>query len=551
VTRGDVIPYARMLRACAVAVVLAAGAAPAHGYEFWLRARTIGQAYQLRDYRLIGPDLFLGRRRYTETLALRIWDVGDLAAARRQAHLPERGLRITWQSYLRIDHDFGDYTGGRMTLPLSVPVRRDALDVIPELGESVASLELLYGYVELAGLADDRLTLQLGRVLADDGWGTTGIDGGAARFEVPRAPLAVSASAGLRVRAGSPLGLPAYELDGTSGAACQEYVEGPTPGSGAWKLIDRSRAITNHRLASDYESCPQRDALQPTVGFSVATARVRGFGAELGYRRTWSRTAGLIGPVDRLDYPDLGLYPNDFGQAPASGVDEERLWARAHGELRTRGFTVAPYADVRYSLLHAAIDRADAGVRVQRGAHTLEPSIEYFYPTFDGDSIFNVFSLEPTTDLRLGYELAGVITIRASSWLRAYHHQAGTSSVAGGVDAGIDHAFGPRWRARVDALWDDGYGGRRLGASAQAAWHPTAGFWLRGRAITLAVARDDQGAAAHAHPRYVTSSTVFSTSWRLSDGIALHTILEADYDALHEGQYRAIGMFDFAFAPEP
>ena len=68
-------------------------------------------------------------------------------------------------------------------------------------------------------------------MLADDGWGTYGVDGATARFELP-VPLAVSASAGLRVRAASPLGLAAFELDGTSGAGCQEYVEGPTPGAG-------------------------------------------------------------------------------------------------------------------------------------------------------------------------------------------------------------------------------------------------------------------------------------------------------------------------------
>ncbi len=540
-----------MLRACVAAVVLAAGANAAHAYEFWLRAQTTGQAYQLRDYRLLGPDVFLGRRRYTQTLALRIWDVGDFAAARREAHLPERGLRITWQSYLRIDHDFGDYTGGRVTVALALPVKRDALDVTPELAESVASLDLLYGYVELAGLLDDRVTLQLGRVLADDGWGAAGLDGGVARLDVPAMPVAISASAGLRVRASSPLGVAAYELDGTSGAACQEYVEGPTPGSGTWKLIDRDRAIVNHRLASDFEYCPQRDVRQPTVGVTVATARIRGFGAELGYRRTWSDTVGVIGSVDRLVYPDLGLYPNDAGQAPASGVDEERLWARAHGELRSHGVAISPYADVRYSLLHATIDRADAGVRLSRGDHTLEPSIAYFSPTFDGDSIFNVFSIEPTTDLRLGYQLAGKVRVRASAWLRAYHHEPGVSSFAGGADAGIEQPLGPRWRARVDALWDDGYGGRRVGASAEAGWHPSPTFWLRGRAIALAVARDDLGEGSSAHPRYVTSSTVVSTTWRLSDGIALHVIAEADNDAIHELQYRAIGMFDFTFAPEP
>src|SRR5207249_6262617 len=115
----------------------------------------------------------------------------------------------------------------------------------------------------------------------------------------------------------------------------------------------------------------------PTVGFSIASSRVRRFGAELGYRRTWSQTFGLIGPVDRLDYPDRGLYPNDFGQAPASGTDEERLYARAHADLRAGGVELAPYADARFSLLHAAFDRADAGVRVRRGDHAIEPTLEY------------------------------------------------------------------------------------------------------------------------------------------------------------------------------
>src|SRR5262249_46886613 len=263
---------AMSFRAVALAILLASPSA--HAYEFWLRAQTIGQAYELRDYRLLGPDLFLARRIVTQMLALRIYDVGDLALNRRLSHLPERGLRISWQSYLRIDHDFGDYTAGRIRLP--GPIVRDAIDVIPELADASAALDLMYGYLQLDGLADDRLSLQIGRVLADDGWGSFGVDGGTARYELP-APIAVSAVAGLRVRASSPLGVTSYELDGTSGAGCREYVAGPTPGTGTWQLIDRNRDVTNHRLSSDYEYCPQRDVAQPTVGFAVATSRVRGF----------------------------------------------------------------------------------------------------------------------------------------------------------------------------------------------------------------------------------------------------------------------------------
>jgi HAMP domain-containing protein len=64
--------------------------------------------------------------------------------------------------------------------------------------------------------------------------------------------------------------------------------------------------------------------------------------------------------------------------------------------------------------------------------------------------------------------------------------------------------------------------------------------------IALGVARDDAG-----HPRYVTSSSQLSSTWRMSDGVALHTIVEADHDATHALQYRVIGVFDLAFTPEP
>jgi hypothetical protein len=534
-----------MRRVCVIAALVLA-ANDARAYEFWMNARTIGQAYQLREYRLFGPDLFLGRHLITQTLALRIDDIGDLSAYRRKARLPDRGLRISWQSYLRIDHDFGDWSTGRITLP--GPVRRDALDVIPELGEWVAQLDVMYAYLQLDGLADDHATVQLGRILADDGWGTTAYDGASVRYRLD-APVAVTANAGLRVRAASPFGVASYELDGTSGAGCQEYVEGPTPGSGHWQLIDRNREITNNRLTSDYEYCPQRDVNQPTVGFSVATSRTQSVMAEIGYRRTWSDTVGLIGPVDRLAYPDLGLYPNDYGQAPATGVDEERVWARVHGQVHAGDLELQPYLDARYSLLNAVFDRADAGVRIRDGAHVIEPRLEYFYPTFDGDSIFNAFSIEPTADARLAYsyEAFGPWRGTADAWLRRYAHDDNTSSFAGGFDAGVARVFGGGWRGHADALWDDGYGGRRAGGSVEAAWKQSPVLWLSGRAIVLKVREDDNSLMR----RYTTSSTVLTSTFVLADGVALHVIGEEDYDDVHDLQTRVIGVLDLAFFPEP
>jgi len=533
-------------RACIVAAVLAASAAPAHAYEFWLRARTIGQTYRLREYRLLGPDLFLGRRRITQLLALRIFDVGDLAATRRQQRLPDNGPRITWQSYLRIDHDFGDYTSERLTLP--GPIRRDALDVYPELADTVSNLDLMYGFLQVDGLFDDRASVQVGRILSDDGWGQAAFDGIATKVKPP-APIVVSASAGLRVRASSPLGVSGYELDGTSGAGCREYVEGPTPGSGSWQLIDRNRVITDHRLSSDYELCPQRDMRQPTVAITLATARTGRFGGELGYRRTWSETVGLIDTVDRLDYPDRGLYPNDFNQAPDSGVNEERLHARAWGSLAHGKLRFEPYADVRFSLLHGLFDRADAGVRIKRGDHSLEPGVEYFFPTFDGDSIFNAFSIEPTTDVRLGYQYAPDQPWRAhaSAWLRRYSHDGDLPATSGGLDAGVEHAFGSAWRGRADVLWDDGWGGRRVGGAADVAWKARYNIWTRGRVIVLGVHEDESSRGR----RYVSTAGVASMTFQLAESVGVHAIAELDHDEIHDYMTRVIGVLDLAFAPDP
>lgn len=534
------------LRACVAATLGAA--TPSHAYEFWLRAQTVGQAYQLRGYRLIGPDVFLGRRRVTQTLALRIFDVGDLSADRKRARLPDRGLRISWHSYLRIDHDFGDFTSGSIVLP--GPVRRDAIDVIPELADSTAQLTLMYGFLEFDGFADDRATVHIGRVLFDDGWGTSAIDAVRGRVELP-APVAVSAFAGSRVRASSPLGVTAYELDGTSGAGCREYVEGAQPGTGSWQLIDRNRTITNRALGSDYEFCPQRDVLQPTMGIAIATRRTTRFSAEAGYRRTWSRTVGKIGSVDRLDYPDLGLYPNEFGQAPRSGVNEERLYARAQAAFKAWRFAIEPYGAARYSLLHQVVDRAQVGIGLRQGRHFLDAAVESFFPTFDGDSIFNAFSIEPTTDVRVGYRLDGSGPWRgtADAWIRRYSHDDATSSVSGGAQIGIARMFGDDLRGRADALWDDGWGGRRIGGTVQAAWKRDQTLWLRGRLIVLGVKPD--ATSSRGGSAYVTSSAVVSTTWRVADAVALHAVIEAARDEILGMQTRAVAIFDLGFAPEP
>jgi hypothetical protein len=274
--------------------------------------------------------------------------------------------------------------------------------------------------------------------------------------------------------------------------------------------------------------------------------------AEVGYRRTWSQTVGLIGTADRLDYPDVGLYPNEFGQAPDSGVNEERIHAHVNADAHVGTTLVSPFVDARYSLLHGVLDRADVGVRVKHGDHAIEPALEYFFPTFDGDSIFNAFSLEPTTDMRVGYEYtpSGPLRAHADGWLRAYNDEPGLARFAGGLDAGVEHTFGGAWRGRLDALWDDGWGGRRVGGSLDAALRGQGRMLWRGRVVVLGVAEDDTANITTAR-KFVTESAVVGATYRFGEVVAVHGIAEADYDAVHEFQFRMIGVLDLAFAPEP
>jgi hypothetical protein len=533
--------------AIATAIVVGAAARPAAGYEFAVRARSIGQLYELRSFRLVGPDVVLGRRRFVQTLGLDVWDIGGLDAERRRRGERRRGPTVAFTGYLRLDHDFGDWTLGRIDLGNDAI---DAIDAVPELADSAVALDLLYGYVSVDDLAG-RVDLRIGRQLSVDALDWWSMDGVTARVRLPGHVL-VEVFGGLRVRDASPFGVSAVELDGTGGADCREYVEGPTPGTGAWQLVDRSLVIENQALRSDLEYCPQREQLMPTGGIAVEAHGLRALHARAVYRRSQSPTVGLIGDADRLRYPDLGLYPDDFGQAPDWGVNEERVAAevRYHIGVGDRG-QIAPWAAARYSLVHGLLDEAAAGVRLRWGDHAIEPELAYAVPTFDGDSIFNVFAIAPTSDARLSWQLAprgGRLRANATGWLRRYHSGPDFLGVAyaAGATAGGELALG-RLGLRLDLVHDDGYGGRRSGGTAIARWRQSDRLTTAARLSLLDVASDE---AASVRIDALTGAAQTSATWQLADGVAVHAAVESSADRYTPFQVRAVGVLDLAFQPE-
>lgn len=543
-------------RLIAISLAIAVGARAASAYEFEIRARTVGQGHELRSLRFLSEDLELDRRRFTQILSLDIWDLTGRLRALARGERPRPGPRIHVSGYLRVDHDYGDYTTGRIALGSRV---FDAIDVIPELERTSLQLDVLYLHVTAEDLAGGWLDLTLGRQLGLHTLDWFSMDGLTARVESPW-HVAAEVFGGLRVRESSPLASGTHEPDGTSGALCHEYVEGAVPGSGAWRPIDRALMPDDEPFRSDFEICPQREELMPTYGVALEASGLDWLSARVAYRRSVSPTVGLIGAVDRLENPDLGLYPDERGQAPAWGVNEELVSASVRAPLSLRGgaLQLSPYAGVRYSLLHAAVDTVHAGARVAAGAHALEPELYHSLPIFDGDSIFNVFSIEPYTDLRVTYDFAPE-KARWSAYLRPWLRRFSTedageaapgaevdaSSYAGGVHGGLRWLERERLLGRFDLFWEDGYGGRRLGGYATGRWRAH-----RDLELGLRLSVIDFGATYSAGSRATTVGAQLGATYVFNRGVALSAVIEENANRIHESQLGVFAILDLAFRPE-
>ncbi len=541
-------------------VLLVATTAPAQAYEFEIRAFTIGQGYQLRLFRPTRDDDLLNRRRFTQTLTLNVWNIGREPKRLRYDTVLDKGPSFYVSSYIRIDHDFGDYSSGEVRVGSEV---FDAVDIVPELEVASLGLDVLFAYGGVRGLGG-MVDIELGRQLVVDTLEWWSFDGVTARVHTPWL-FSVEGFGGFRVRDSSPAGSSVQEPDGTAGAECAEYQEGPTPGSGSWRPIDREIPGANNPFESDFDICPQRDEIMPTFGGTIETAD-KPLKARLSYRRSVSRTPGIIGGVNDLDEPDVGFYPDEFGQAPKWGVNEERISLSlryTHQLSRGKG-RVVPFGAGRYSLLHGIADEAHGGVRFVWGPHTVSPEYYYSFPTFDGDSIFNVFSTQPYHDLRMSYQLAprsSTLSGFARGWARRYAVESedadrvvddmGNTVGMDSTDTAAGIQLGGKWKPgkasylRLDLFHEDGYGGRRTGGYGVVRWRVD-DQWDVATRVSLIDFDEDLLDELHG----TTVGGQLGATYRVAPGIGLHLTAEQNTNRFHSSQLRVIGILDLAFHPE-
>lgn len=405
---------------------------------------------------------------------------------------------ITFEASLRFDSDFGGYL-------LGAPSGAAA---IPELQQS--EFDILYAVLVGRNIGG-RLDFQLGRQIHFDLIDLYAFDGADALFHLtPR--FAVEAFSGTEVRGAMPLSSPIYELDGTSAGS------------------------------RDPATRPDQNAeLRPLAGVALVAGETGApFSARLSYRRMWSDTA------DRQ--------PGE----PESGVNQELVALTATAAWRSRVYLSG---GVRYNLLFAEFDDEQLALRVRltpRQWLTLEH--DYLAPTFDGDSIWNIFSTGAYRDLRASYEIGLPRGVKAYARAFArfflstddeiattgpYAGQDVGASAPGGRSAG-GGSLGAAWRGgrgllRADGYWDDGYGGRKIGVDTTARFQIRPPIELEGR-LTGYVWRSDL------EPAVTGSGVVFGMQaggrFQVGKGQRLHLLVEDNIGTYYESQFRGLAMFE-------
>jgi hypothetical protein len=464
--------------------VWAASPRSAHAYDFSMELRTIGQGYQLRGFAPTGASTLLTRRRLTQYVNLNVYDIEPASWHGDGADRQGRNV-VYLDASLRFDTDFG---GFMMNRPVGT-------NEIRELQQN--QVDVLYAFLGAKRLGG-RVDLQLGRQIHFDVVDFYAFDGLDALVRLSHL-FAVEAYGGTEVRGEAPLGSPIYELDGTS-VGSRDPATRPGQASQLRPLMGAAAV------------------LGPDGGLPVT--------ARLAYRRIQSATA------DRL--------PGE----PGWGVNDEKVALTINAAVARRVFLTGGF---RYNLLLATFDDGQMALRVRASARQwLTAEATYLAPTWDGDSIWNVFAAGAYGDLRGTYELAlwEGLRLYARGFARLF---VGTpdqpergSGWAGGGSAGVV------WRRtrgvlRGDGYFDDGFGGRKAGVDVSGRWEilPRV-VELEGRLTGYEWQSDQQPATDRG---FVLGGQV-GARWRLGDGIRLHVLGENNVGTFYTGQYRGLAVLE-------
>jgi hypothetical protein len=304
-------------------------------------------AAQFYDVRSPTGETVLSRRRLTSTLALSGYQVVDAPAN------DPTGPEVLFRARLRYDADYGAESGESDVTNFG--------HLVP--GFTRQQVDLMYGYLEGRRFAKGLIGFKVGRQYVTDVLGWYSFDGGEVRVTTPFF-VAAEAYGGLEVRGGMPLSTSRFEADGV------------------WRG-DRSGYD-----ASLYPAF-QPASIAPVFGAALESTGVTWLHGRLTYRRAMN-----TGASNTSEFAS-GLYsPASYSGTRVStekiGYSLEATWPKV-GDAR--GGLVYDVYNAKFGSVYANLDafvckRLTVGVDYQ-----------FYQPTFDADSIWNIFLSEPMNDL--------------------------------------------------------------------------------------------------------------------------------------------------------
>lgn len=394
----------------------------AHAFKTEVDASLDAQFYSLQSP--YGSPL-VQRRRYTQTLALNLYEL-------EADHRP-LGATLSFKSRMRLDSDFGQRPEER---------NPDSASYVPGLVE--APLDVMYAYLEGQRYLDGALGFRLGRQYVVDSLGFWSFDGAELLLSTP-AYLAFEVYAGFEQRGGLPmLSTSRFEAGGVSRGDRSALGFGQAP------------------------SFLQESKLAPAYGFAIESSGVPFLQSRFTYRKVINRDAVLVSPF--LD--------NGGGLSYALGdrTSSERLGYSLRVDKSNLG---AVLGSIVYDLYIRRVSQYNAGLDWFASDRTvIGASLDYFLPTFDGDSIFNWFAHRGTTSgtLRADLAFSREFELAASGGVRMFTTDGDPISYQGTGDASqvgrtFDYlgTFGGRYRfwdgsLALNTMAEAGDAGHRYGA---------------------------------------------------------------------------------------
>jgi len=378
----------------------------------------------------------------------------------------------------------------------------------PDRSVARERLELLWAYAAVEGLAGV-VDLRLGRQLRVDLFDLRAFDGLGVEVRTPLY-LALETWGGLAVSGAAPIDSPLYRADGIA-------LGGNLRGGLAAR---------------------QEEALQPTVGVAVRADRLPWLAARLSYQRTWSPTGD----------PRPG--------EPAWGTIEERVALTARGRLLDG--RLVPWFGMRWGLLVGRLEELQAGLSAAFGDHAVSAEYVLSAPTFDGDSIWNVFGGDAFDDARAGWDFArGAVRVWARAFLRRFGGHAlasdPTATAPGGGEAyggaGGLRVAGRRGFVRLDGYVESGFGGRKggldLAGRLRLAGRDPDGVTLDGRASYVFFA--DERLAPGRDPATHSLGLQLGLRWVFLRGITFTVAVEENVNRWVTSQTRLMALLDVSF----